>query len=85
MLAPFGLLTGVAFVLGGVLGYLLHLGFVTLLGSLLPPEMPAPSWQPFALGVLVSLFITLLLSFVPFWRLLATPPQRVLRQDVQRC
>jgi putative ABC transport system permease protein len=83
MLALLGLLTGVAFVLGGILGYLLHLGFLHLLGSLLPPEMPAPSWQPFALGVLVSLFITLLLSFVPFWRLLATPPQRVLRQDVQ--
>ncbi len=83
MLSLLGLLTGVAFVLGGGLGYLLHLGFLQLLGSLLPPEMPPPSWVPFALGLLVSLFITLLLSFVPFWRLLATPPQRVLRQDVQ--
>ncbi|MBP9568861.1 MAG: FtsX-like permease family protein [Aeromonadaceae bacterium] len=82
MLGLLGLLTGVAFVLGGVLGYLLHLGFLQLLGSLLPPEMPPPSWQPFVLGAVVSLLITLLLSFVPFWRLLATPPQRVLRQQL---
>ena len=81
MVSLLGLLTGVAFVLGGLLGYLLHLGFLQLLGSLLPPQMPPPSWQPFILGAVVSLFITLLLSVVPFWRLLATPPQRVLRQQ----
>ena len=81
MVGLLGLLTGVAFVLGGLLGYLLHLGFLQLLGSLLPSQMPPPSGQPFVLGAVVSLFITLLLSVVPFWRLLATPPQRVLRQQ----
>ena len=41
-----GLLLGLmalSFLLGGLLGYGLHLGFVALLGSLLPPDLPPPS------------------------------------------
>ena len=41
------------------------------------------SWRPFALGIAVAFFITLLLAFVPFLRLLKVPPLRVLRRELE--
>ncbi|MCO4205060.1 ABC transporter permease [Aeromonas taiwanensis] len=54
-----------------------------LLGDLLPADLPPPSWRPFALGLAVAFFITLLLAFVPFLRLLKVPPLRVLRRELE--
>jgi putative ABC transport system permease protein len=54
-----------------------------LLGDLLPADLPPPSWRPFALGVAVAFFITLLLAFIPFLRLLKVPPLRVLRRELE--
>lgn len=54
-----------------------------LLGNLLPADLPPPSWRPFALGLAVAFFITLLLAFVPFLRLLKVPPLRVLRRELE--
>lgn len=54
-----------------------------LLGDLLPGDLPPPSWRPFALGLAVAFFITLLLAFVPFLRLLKVPPLRVLRRELE--
>ncbi|MFM7969400.1 FtsX-like permease family protein [Aeromonas sp. A-5] len=52
-------------------------------GTCCQPDLPPPSWRPFALGVAVALFITLLLAFVPFLRLLKVPPLRVLRRELE--
>lgn len=54
-----------------------------LLGDLLPADLPPPSWRPFALGLAVAFFITLLLAFIPFLRLLKVPPLRVLRRELE--
>ena len=67
---------------GGALGgYLLHLGFIHLLGEVLPADLPPPSWQPLGAGLLMLLMLILVLAIVPFARLLATPPQQVLRDS----
>ena len=82
LLGLLGLLMVVALLLGGLVGYLLHLAFIPLLGDLLPAELPPPSWQPFFVGLGMSGFITLLLCLVPFGRLLTMPALRVLRQEL---
>lgn len=75
-----GLLMLASFVLGSGLGYGLHLMFLRLLGRLLPAELPPPSAWPFVLAGVLALLATLLLAWLPFRQLLATPPNQVLRQ-----
>lgn len=76
-------LTLIGALLGLVAGTAMQWITLQLLGDLLPPDLPLPSWRPFALGVAVALFITLLLAFVPFLRLLKVPPLRVLRRELE--
>ncbi|MCS3461734.1 ABC transporter permease [Aeromonas sp. BIGb0445] len=75
-------LTLVGALLGLVAGSAMQWLTLHLLGGLLPADLPPPSWRPFALGVAVALFITLLLAFIPFLRLLKVPPLRVLRREL---
>ncbi|MFM4808109.1 ABC transporter permease [Aeromonas hydrophila] len=76
-------LTLVGALLGLVAGSAMQLLTLHLLGNLLPADLPPPSWRPFALGLAVAFFITLLLAFVPFLRLLKVPPLRVLRRELE--
>ncbi|HHQ4580724.1 TPA: ABC transporter permease [Aeromonas hydrophila] len=76
-------LTLVGALLGLVAGSAMQWLTLHLLGNLLPADLPPPSWRPFALGLAVAFFITLLLSFVPFLRLLKVPPLRVLRRELE--
>lgn len=69
--------------LGLVAGSAMQWLTLHLLGNLLPADLPPPSWRPFALGLAVAFFITLLLAFVPFLRLLKVPPLRVLRRELE--
>ncbi|WP_421171729.1 ABC transporter permease [Aeromonas dhakensis] len=69
--------------LGLVAGSAMQWLTLHLLGNLLPADLPPPSWRPFALGLAVAFFITLLLAFVPFLRLLKVPPLRVLRHELE--
>ncbi|WP_440892365.1 FtsX-like permease family protein [Aeromonas dhakensis] len=69
--------------LGLVAGSFMQWLTLHLLGNLLPADLPPPSWRPFALGLAVAFFITLLLAFVPFLRLLKVPPLRVLRRELE--
>ncbi|PJG59203.1 ABC transporter permease, partial [Aeromonas cavernicola] len=75
-------LTLVGALLGLLAGSAMQWLTLQLLGDLLPADLPAPSWRPFALGAAVALFITLLLAFIPFLRLLKVPPLRVLRREL---
>ncbi|WP_017410911.1 ABC transporter permease [Aeromonas hydrophila] len=76
-------LTLVGALLGLVAGSAMQWLTLHLLGNLLPADLPSPSWRPFALGLAVAFFITLLLAFVPFLRLLKVPPLRVLRRELE--
>ncbi|WP_447827296.1 ABC transporter permease [Aeromonas hydrophila] len=76
-------LTLVGALLGLVAGSAMQWLTLHLLGNLLPVDLPPPSWRPFALGLAVAFFITLLLAFVPFLRLLKVPPLRVLRRELE--
>lgn len=69
--------------IGLVAGSLMQWLTLHLLGDLLPADLPPPSWRPFALGLAMAFFITLLLAFVPFLRLLRVPPLRVLRRELE--
>lgn len=75
-----GALSAIGVAGGALCGYLLHLGFVHLLGTILPPDLPPPSWQPLVAGSLMLLLLILVLAIVPFMRVLATAPQQVLRE-----
>ncbi|WP_421190522.1 ABC transporter permease [Aeromonas sanarellii] len=70
-------------IMGLVAGSAMQWLTLQLLGDLLPADLPPPSWRPFALGIAVAFFITLLLAFVPFLRLLKVPPLRVLRRELE--
>ncbi|MGL4269935.1 MAG: ABC transporter permease, partial [Plesiomonas sp.] len=74
-------LTLIGALLGVLTGTLMQWVVLQLLGELVPPDLPAPSWRPFALGVAVAFFITFLLALVPFLRLLKVPPLRILRRE----
>lgn len=76
-------LTLLGALLGVVAGTAMQWVTLQLLGELLPPDLPAPSWRPFALGIAVAFFITALLALIPFLRLLKVPPLRVLRRELE--
>ncbi|WP_310598416.1 ABC transporter permease [Aeromonas aquatica] len=76
-------LTLIGALIGLVAGSAMQWLTLQLLGDLLPSDLPPPSWRPFVLGISVAFFITLLLAFVPFLRLLRVPPLRVLRRELE--
>ena len=53
-----------------------------LLGNLLPGDLPPPSNRAIWQGLAVACVMTLLAALPPLWRLVKTPPVRVLRSAV---
>lgn len=72
-----------ATLLGGTLGYLVHLVLLQLVGDLLLGAPPAPSFWPWLHGLAVGM--TLVAGFVlpPLLRLKRAPTLRVLRREVE--
>lgn len=71
-----------ASLLGLAVGFALHLGFVALLTSWLPNDLPWPGPFPALLGVGVGLILLLGFGLPPVLQLARVPPLRVLRRDV---
>ena len=71
-----------ASLLGLVLGFAIHLGFIALLTSWLPNGLPWPGPMPALLGVGVGLVLLLGFGLPPVLQLARVPPLRVLRRDV---
>jgi putative ABC transport system permease protein len=71
-----------ASLVGLLLGFVLHLGFVSLLSAWLPNGLPWPGPAPALLGVGVGLVLLLGFGLPPVLQLARVPPLRVLRRDV---
>lgn len=68
-------------VLGTLLGWLAHLGLLTLLAGILPETSPPGLLQPFLGGLGTSLAVLLGFALPPLLQLSRVPPLRVLRQE----
>jgi len=72
----------VASVLGLVLGYGVHLGFVQLLVGLVDTQLPAASVQPALMGLAMGLTLLVAFGLPPVLQLAQVPPLRVIRRDL---
>jgi len=76
-------LTGLlASVIGVVLGFAVHYGFVALLAGLVNTHLPAPSIWPVLFGVGMGLTLLVAFGLPPVLQLAQVPPLRVIRRDV---
>ncbi|MFG6448073.1 ABC transporter permease [Roseateles sp. BYS180W] len=74
---------GLAASLVGVgLGWLLHWGFVAVLGALLQADLPGASWWPVALGLGMGGALLVGFGLPPVLQLAAVPPLRVIRREL---
>ncbi|HEY1092790.1 MAG TPA: FtsX-like permease family protein, partial [Burkholderiaceae bacterium] len=71
-----------ASLLGVVVGFALHYGFVALLGSLIDASLPLPSLWPALLGLGLGLSLLAGFGLPPILQLAAVPPLRVIRRDL---
>ncbi|MDF3936097.1 ABC transporter permease [Pseudomonas citronellolis] len=71
-----------ASLLGAAIGYLAQLGLVTLLGDLLPPQIPPAGAFPAIAGVATGLVALAGFALPPLAALGRVPPLRVLRSDL---
>jgi len=71
-----------ASVLGVVLGFAVHFGFVALLAGLVDASLPAPGVWPVLFGLGIGLTLLLAFGLPPVLQLAQVPPLRVIRRDV---
>ena len=72
----------VAGLLGVLLGYAVHHGFVWLLSELVNAQLPPPSGWPALFGLGVGLTLMLAFGLPPVLQLARVPPLRVIRREV---
>ncbi|MCX7177407.1 MAG: FtsX-like permease family protein, partial [Proteobacteria bacterium] len=77
----FGLLVTL---LGCAGGFMVQLGLQRILDGLLLTNLPAPSWQPWAHGLLVGMVLVAGFAAPPLLRLRSVPTLRVLRREWAR-
>ena len=71
-----------ASVLGLVVGYGVHLGFVQLLAGLVETQLPAASLQPALMGLAMGFTLLVAFGLPPVLQLAQVPPLRVIRRDL---
>ncbi len=72
-----------AIVPGLFTGWLAHEGILLILGSVLPPWLPSPGWEPWMLGAATGLIMLPGFALPPLIQLQRVTPLRVLRREVQ--
>ena len=71
-----------ATVLGGALGYFLQKWLLLAVGGLLEIDLPAPGWQPLAIGFAAALLLLVGFAMPSILQLSRVPAMRVLRKDI---
>ena len=69
-------------ILGAMAGFLIHLGLVELMASLLPPNLPLPSIQSFFVAIATGVCALVGFALPALIRLGEVAPLRVLRKDL---
>ncbi|ARP86079.1 ABC transporter permease [Bordetella genomosp. 9] len=83
MLAAEFLMVGlIASLVGGMFGYMAHLGLIAALGRMLDADLPSPSMVPGIQGLATGLWLLLGFALPSLAQLRHVPPARVLRRDV---
>lgn len=72
----------VASVLGVLVGFGVHLGFVQLLAGLVDANLPAPTLAPALMGLAMGLTLLVAFGLPPVMQLAKVPPLRVIRRDL---
>jgi putative ABC transport system permease protein len=67
---------------GGLLGYIVHLGLVELMQSMLPPDLPQPGIESFFIAIITGLIALTGFALPALIRLGSVPPLRVLRREI---
>jgi putative ABC transport system permease protein len=68
-------------ILGGLAGYVAHLGLIAMLGRMIGTDLPAPSLIPAAQGLATGMWLLLGFALPSLAQLRHVPPARVLRRD----
>jgi putative ABC transport system permease protein len=71
-----------ASLLGVLVGYAVHLGFVQLLAGLVETQLPPAGLQPALLGLAMGLTLLVAFGLPPVLQLSRVPPLRVIRRDL---
>ncbi len=77
-------LAAIAIVVGSLLGWLVHMGILSLLQSVITVELPDAGYQAYVVGSLTALICLLSFALPPLLALKETPPLRVLRKDISQ-
>ena len=68
---------------GSLVGYLMQVGVITVLGPLIPVELPLPGVKPIWVGMITGMICLLSFAFPPLQKLRSADPMRVIRRDVE--
>lgn len=77
-------LAACSILVGCLLGWLVHVGILSLLQSVITVELPAAGYQAYVIGSLTALICLLSFALPPLLALKETPPLRVLRKDISQ-
>lgn len=68
---------------GWILGAVIQHAFLTVMQEWLPAVLPPSSWRPYGVGAVTGLLCVLVFALPILWSLLAVPPLRVLRRELE--
>lgn len=80
ILVPFLLFSGIAILVGFMLGAAAHLIILNGLGDLIPETLPSASAKPFVISIMTTLIVVVSFTWPFLLQLVRTPPKLLLRR-----